>query len=86
MPGQGQHEVIIRFDRSVADFIREKKWHDSQKLRDLKNGGVELSLTLSGLEEVQRWVLSWGGNARVLKPADLAGSVRQAARKILMSF
>jgi len=33
--------------------------------------------------EVQRWVLSWGGDAKVLKPPQLAESVRQAAKAIL---
>src|SRR5437899_3965612 len=79
---QGNHEVIIRFDRSVADYIREKKWHDSQELSDLRDGGVELRLKLSGLEEVERWVLSWGGNARVLRPAELARNIQEAAEKI----
>src|SRR5437899_5965175 len=31
--GQGNHEVIIRFDRSVADYIREKKWQDRKSTR-----------------------------------------------------
>lgn len=81
--GQGQFDVVIRFSARVADYIREKKWHESQRIRDLKNGGVELRMKLSGLAEVERWVLSWGGNAVVIKPAELAESVRRAARKIL---
>jgi predicted DNA-binding transcriptional regulator YafY len=81
--GHGQFEVVLRFDRDVADYIREKKWHASQQLRELKNGAVDLRLQLSSLEEVQRWVLSWGGSATVLKPQELVDSVRQAARKIL---
>lgn len=81
--GHGQYDVVIRFNASVADYIREKKWHDSQDLRELKDGGVELRLTLSSLAEVERWVLSWGGNAVVLRPAELAGAVRQAAQRIL---
>jgi len=32
---------------------------------------------------VQRWVLSWGGDAEVLKPKELIDSVCTAARKIL---
>jgi len=40
-------------------------------------------MKLSSLAEVQRWVLSWGGDAVVLKPKELAESVRAAARKIL---
>jgi len=81
--GQGSYEVVIRFDPAVADFIREKKWHDSQRLRDLKNGGVELQLKLSGLAEIERWVLSWAGNAVVVRPPELAASVQRAARRIL---
>jgi predicted DNA-binding transcriptional regulator YafY len=32
---------------------------------------------------VQRWVLSWGGHAKVVAPKQLAESVREAARKLL---
>ena len=81
--GQGEHEVILRFNERVADYIREKKWHDSQVLRELKDGGVELQMTLSSLLEVERWVLNWAGNAVVVQPAELAESVRAAARRIL---
>ena len=81
--GEGDYTVVIRFAPKAADYIREKKWHSSQQLRELKDGGVELTLKLSGLAEVERWVLSWGGNATVVRPAELADSVRQAARRIL---
>jgi proteasome accessory factor B len=81
--GGGQFEVVIRFNPRAADYIREKKWHDSQQLRDLKSGGVELQMKLSSLSEVERWVLSWGGDAKVVRPAELAFAVRQAATRIL---
>jgi len=81
--GRGDHEVAIRFDAFAADYIREKRWHPSQQLRELKDGGVELRLKLSSLGEIQRWVLGWGGSAQVLKPAELVRSVRAAAERIL---
>ncbi|HUB86825.1 MAG TPA: WYL domain-containing protein [Verrucomicrobiae bacterium] len=81
--GEGEFEVLIRFNPRAADYIREKKWHESQQLRELKGGGVELKLKLSSLVEIERWILSWGGDAKVLKPRDLAESVRAAARKLL---
>ena len=83
--GHGDFEVVIRFQERVADYIREKKWHDSQQLRELKQGGIEMRLKLSSLEEIGRWVLSWGGDAVVVQPAELAESVRQAAQKVLRS-
>jgi len=81
--GEGEFDVVIRFNARAADYIREKKWHPSQTLRDLKNGGAELKMKLSSLAEVQRWVLSWGGDAEVLKPKELVESVHAAAKKIL---
>ena len=80
---QGQFDVVIRFNASVADYIREKKWHDSQVLRELKNGSVELRLKLSSLPEIERWILSWGGNATVIRPPELIDSVARAAQNLL---
>jgi proteasome accessory factor B len=81
--GEGEYEVVIRFNARAADYVREKRWHESQQLRELKGGGVELKLKLSSLAEIERWVLSWGGDAKVLKPRELADAVRLSARKIL---
>jgi predicted DNA-binding transcriptional regulator YafY len=81
--GHGDYDVILRFNPRAADYVREKKWHETQRLRNLRDGGVELSLRLSGLEEVARWVLSWGGDAKVVKPRELAHAVRAAANRLL---
>jgi len=43
-----------------------------------------LKLKLSSLPEIERWVLSWGGDAKVLKPRELAEAVRKSARAILL--
>jgi predicted DNA-binding transcriptional regulator YafY len=84
--GSGAFEVVLEFHKRVADYIREKKWHDSQQLRELDNGGVELRLKLSSLLEVERWVLSWGGNASVLRPVELADAVKASAKRILAAM
>jgi len=81
--GEGDYDVVIRFNARAADYVREKKWHESQQLKDLKDGGVELTLKLSSLMEISRWVLNWGGDARVVKPPELLEIVRQSARRIL---
>ena len=81
--GEGEYEVVIRFNARAADYVREKKWHESQQLRELKGGGVELKLKLSSLAEIERWILSWGGDAKVLKPRELAEAVKQSAKAIL---
>jgi len=81
--GQHEYAVKIQFDALAADYIREKKWHASQQVKELDNGSIELRLQISSLVEVQRWVLGWGGHARALEPPSLVASVSEAARTIL---
>jgi predicted DNA-binding transcriptional regulator YafY len=81
--GSGCHVIVLRFNALVADMIREKKWHDSQRLQERPDGGVEVSFELSSLSEVERWVLSWGANCVVIQPPELVESVRGAAQGIL---
>ncbi len=58
----------------------------SQSAIQHPGGGVELRMKLSSLAEVERWILGWAGNARVLHPPALAESVRQSAKNILRNF
>ena len=46
----------IHFTHQVADYIREKIWHPTQQLKTLPDDGVALSVQLSSLVEIQRWV------------------------------
>ena len=80
---EGRYDVVIRFDSEVADYIREKRWHPSQKRRRLPKGGVELSLKLSSLKEIERWILGWAGHATAVRPPELVRSVRAAAERLL---
>lgn len=81
--GKGSHEVKIRFTKWVADYIREKQWHPSQRLVECAGGEVELILRLSSLTEIQRWILGWGGQARAVEPIALKEAIARAARCIL---
>jgi proteasome accessory factor B len=81
--GHGEYQIRIRFNEVVADYIREKKWHPSQRIVELPDGALELGLTLSSFIEIQRWILGWGGEAVVLEPPELAAAVREAAQRIL---
>ncbi len=82
--GEPGREILveIRFDAWAARLIRERTWHPTQSLRP-DGEGVILTLRLSGLDEIHRWVLSWGEHAEVLKPMDLHQRVRESAAQIL---
>jgi len=80
--GSGKHTVRIKFDPFAARLIQERDWHPSQKILQLKGGSVELQMTLGALEEIERWILSWGDHAKVLTPASLVKSIK--SRLLLM--
>jgi predicted DNA-binding transcriptional regulator YafY len=73
-------EVRLRFDSSVAHRVREAIWHRSQRLVELPDGRLELTVTVAGIVEIRPWILSWGDAVEVLEPAALRESVAVAVR------
>ena len=69
-PTKTKHTIRISFGTFAAPLVQERQWHPSREIKQLRNGGIELSLTLGNLEEIERWILSWGNHAQVLAPAE----------------
>lgn len=84
--GDGNFLVVIRFKSDVADLVREREWHESQEMRDLPDGGLELRLRLGALAEIERWVLGWGASAEVIKPAALREKIRATAADLARTY
>ena len=78
--GTGKYQVKIRFDSFASRLVRERDWHPTQKFREAKGGEIELEMTLGALEEIERWILSWGDHAKVLAPKILIESVAKRIR------
>jgi predicted DNA-binding transcriptional regulator YafY len=72
--------VRLRFEAAVAGRVRESIWHRSQRLSELPDGRVELSLDVAGIVEVRPWILSWGDSVEVLEPPELREVVAAAVR------
>jgi proteasome accessory factor B len=84
--GTGKYLVKIRFDSFASRLVRERDWHPTQKIREIKGGGIELEMTLGALEEIERWVLSWGDHAKVLGPKALIESVAKRIRLMQQAY
>jgi proteasome accessory factor B len=83
---EGRTTVRIRFQPFAAQLVRERMWHHSQKIKELRDGGLELKLQLGSLEEIERWVLSWGDEAEVLEPAKLRQRLAEVGRKFVAQY
>ena len=75
-------KVRIQFTGFAARYIPERRWHPSQKLTKKKDGSIILEMTLADIDEVGRWVLTWGADAKVLGPKGLVEFVRESADDI----
>ena len=70
------HTVKIRISPQWSRWVGEKIWHESQKLRKLENGGLELTFRVAGLEEIRMWAMSLGPEAEVIAPPELRNIIR----------
>lgn len=74
--------VRVAFARELARYVRERIWHPSQKLRDLPDGRLEMTLDVADTLETRRWILGFGVQAEVLAPARLREELRAEAEAL----
>jgi proteasome accessory factor B len=86
MKGNQEQEVVVDFDAWAADLVRGRQWHSSQTFTELPEGGARLQMRLTSLEEIDRWVLSWGTHARVVGPAALVERVRKMGAAVAAQY
>lgn len=84
--GNELHKVRVRFDAFAAPFVKERKWNESQRIKNRKDGGIEFSITVNHLVELKGWILNWGEHAKVLSPKELADDVKDELKKTLAQY
>lgn len=65
--GNADYEVVIDFDKWAADLLEGRPVHPTQRITRLPQG-IRMTLRLNNIEEVERWVMSWGIHATVVRP------------------
>jgi predicted DNA-binding transcriptional regulator YafY len=84
--GSPDYAVEVLFDPKAADRVEDYRWHSTQDLERRPDGSLLFRATVSGLTEVARWILSWGPQARVLRPQALVHEVSRLARETLERY
>jgi predicted DNA-binding transcriptional regulator YafY len=73
--------VKLIFDKELSDYIQKRAWHPSQKIKELKDGRLLLSMTASGKEEIKGWIFGFGPKAEVLSPKSLREEIKEDISK-----
>jgi len=80
------YTVKVRISPSWARWVGERIWHESQKITRLPNGSLEIAFQVAGLDEIKRWILSFGPECQVLEPEKLRKLVQQDLQRNLAQY
>jgi len=75
--GGESEKVEIIFDAEQAKYVRERRWHPTQRFVTLPDGRVRMTMTVSGTHDVVLWLLGHTGTFEVVQPPALREQVRQ---------
>ena len=76
------YDVKIRFSPGMARYFEENQIHPSQNVTTEADGSVLLEMRVTGITDLNRWVLGWAGEAEVLSPPKLRESVNRSVKKL----
>lgn len=74
--------VRIRFAESVADYVKDRTWHPTQRIEHQLDGSIILVMNAAGTTELLNWVLGYGPNAEILEPLALRERAAAAIAKM----
>jgi len=85
----GQDVVVeVEFDAERARYARERTFHPTQQRQDLPDGRLRLTFktTEAALEQVARWLMQYGPQARALRPPALRALLRERLRRAVALY
>ena len=85
-PSTRKTRIVVDFEPSVAAHVRHRQIHPSQRLSNLRSGGLRVTLQVDDVERVARWVLGFGSGARVIEPDSLRQLVIQELKAALSLY
>jgi predicted DNA-binding transcriptional regulator YafY len=78
--------IEVWFDGKTAPYIRERMWHPQQEIVEHGDGAMTLKFVAKGLQEMRRWVLSYGRGAIVLQPPELVAMMREEIEAMMAGY
>ncbi len=86
MTGDAAHEVVVRFDPRIAKAAVAASSRLDRDVLEAENGAVDLRLRVADLDELLRWVLGWGGEARLVGPPSALLAMRRLLAEIARHY
>ena len=84
--GGPAQEVVLRFDAVMADSIKDRTWHESQKITPRPDGSFDLSLEVALSRELKAWIRSFVPRVVVIKPQSLKDDIERDLKEALIRW
>jgi predicted DNA-binding transcriptional regulator YafY len=78
--------VRVWFAADIAEYIREKVWHETQTIEPLPDGAIVFEAEVAGIAEIKFWILKWGAKARVIEPESLRQAIQAEAEAMARNY
>jgi predicted DNA-binding transcriptional regulator YafY len=74
--------IVVRFAPGRAGDVTARRWPTEHKRETRADGSVEITFVVDDPRELVAWVLSFGGDARIISPPEAAKMARYFAEAI----
>ena len=64
-------DIVLEFDKSVANDVLNYHFLPTQKMKALANGNVQVKFTSGGTYAICQELFKWGGSVKIQKPVEL---------------
>lgn len=75
-------KVVIKFSEKEAAFIKDTTWHIHQHIDQLEGGKILFTIYLNELEDIKKWVLSFGKDAEIIEPIELRKDIKRELEEL----
>lgn len=75
--------IEVWCSKKIAGYVNEQHEYHHEEITEHDDGSLTVHIPAAPEHEILKWVLSEGGNAKVVKPKSLAKKIVEAAERVL---
>ncbi|MCK5742231.1 MAG: WYL domain-containing protein, partial [Chlorobi bacterium] len=79
-------DIKLEISKDFKHYFTKRFWHQTQKLRDNKNGSLFISMKVPLSPELVSWIVGWGKAIKVIEPASLVVKIKDKLKETLEMY